>query len=115
MGEQKRSYRPRSNPTSRRVLRTQAWRELRERWAARLPQPCPRCDRDVMPWEPWDLDHVGAPLALGGEHNPDIRPAHRSCNRRAGAELRQQIYAAGSKALAENNEGVFLSPAALAG
>src|SRR4029450_5401800 len=57
----------------KRVSRTD-WQELRNRWHTRLPQPCPRCDRDVMPWDAWDLDHVGVPVALGAT-DTEIRPA----------------------------------------
>lgn len=78
----------------RRVTR-QEWQRLRDRWQQRLPQPCPRCDRDIQPWDPWDLDHVGVPVALGAT-DVDVRPAHRQCNQRAGGELSQALTQLGA-------------------
>src|SRR4051812_12591792 len=78
-----------------RAVTTETWRALRQRWQERLPQPCPRCGIDVQPWDPWDLDHVGEPVALGGR-TTDIRPAHRACNQRAGGELTQALASLGA-------------------
>ncbi len=41
---------------------------------------CSRCGRMIAPGTPWDLDHT--PDRLGW-----LGPAHRSCNRRAGAKV----------------------------
>ena len=64
-----------------------------------------------MPWDMWDLDHVDIPAALGG--GGKLRPAHSSCNRRAGAELRKAIRTAGINQLREgiaqnSNAGEFI-------
>jgi hypothetical protein len=77
---------------------TRAWRDLRKRWAQRLPVTCTRCPSLVQPWDAWDLDHADVPAALGGDLT-GARPAHRSCNRVAGGELRQAISHAGKQAL----------------
>src|SRR3954471_21185633 len=84
-----------SSPVS---IKTREWRDLRKRWQARLPAQCSRCPELVQPWDEWDLDHADIPRALGGD-NSGARPAHRSCNRKAGLELGQAISAAGKQAL----------------
>lgn len=43
----------------------------------------PQCPGFIEPGEPWDLDHIDGTL----------RPAHRACNRRAGAVNRNKIHA----------------------
>jgi 5-methylcytosine-specific restriction endonuclease McrA len=64
-------------------------RMWRVRLAATLPQPCPRCRRDVMPGQPFDVDHV-TPISRGGTHTADnLRAAHRKCNRAHGQSLSQ--------------------------
>lgn len=57
----------------------------------------------VMPWDHWDLDHFDIPVALGGTDNR-VRPAHRSCNRKAGRELGAAIKRAGVKAIRDSIE-----------
>jgi hypothetical protein len=52
----------------------------------------------VMPWDHWDLDHFDIPVALGGD-DKRLRPAHRSCNRKAGRELGAAIKRAGITAI----------------
>ena len=74
-----------------RRLNSDAWQALRQRWAQRLPLPCPRCAQPVEPWHPWDLDHIGIPHALATGSDDGVRPAHASCNRKAGAELGQAL------------------------
>jgi len=41
---------------------------------------CWRCERQILPWERWDLGHVdgGGPREYSG-------PEHSKCNRQAGA------------------------------
>jgi hypothetical protein len=60
---------------------------LRDQWATRLPQPCPRCNQDVQPWQRWDLGHVlpkhRYPWLMWEPGN--LRPEHARCNRRDGA------------------------------
>lgn len=46
--------------------------------------PCPYCRKPMLPGQTLDADHV-VPQALGG--GGELRWAHSSCNRRAGAEL----------------------------
>lgn len=45
---------------------------------------CSRCHQLIGPGEPWDLDHLDEVR----EH-----PAHRACNRAAGAANRNRIHA----------------------
>jgi len=73
-----------------RAVTSETWKQLRQRWQERLPTECPRCSLLIQPWDIWDLDHVGEPVALGGR-TTDIRPAHRACNQRAGGELTQAM------------------------
>jgi hypothetical protein len=64
-------------------------RKHRARLARTLPQPCCRCGRTVTKDTPWEADHL-VPLAQWpkGKPYPDnlIRPACKSCNRRAGGK-----------------------------
>ena len=78
-----------------------AWKKEREYWRTQLPMPCPRCSQMVMPWDMWDLDHIDIPVALGGTDSR-LRPAHRSCNRKAGRELGAAIKRAGIKAIRDH-------------
>lgn len=43
----------------------------------------PQCPGAIKPGEAWDLDHIGQGL----------HPAHRACNRRAGAVNRNKLHA----------------------
>ena len=53
-----------------------------------------------MPWDMWDLDHVDIPYVIAGDKgNSKLRPAHRSCNRRAGKELGLAIRRVGIETL----------------
>ena len=72
--------------TRRHPYSGQAWRVLRNQWAAMLPLPCARCGHPVTAEEPWHLDHLD-PVALGGTAE-SARPAHQDCNLRAGVETR---------------------------
>jgi hypothetical protein len=53
----------------------------RQRWTATVNAGsaiCCRCGTPIQPGAPWDLDHTDDRQSYHG-------PAHRSCNRRAGA------------------------------
>lgn len=53
----------------------------RKRWSAAVEQGlvrCCRCSRLILPGMAWDLDHTDDRTGYHG-------PAHRSCNRSAGA------------------------------
>lgn len=52
--------------------------------AGRLPAICRRCGQGPKADDPWEAGHVHD-AALGG--GPEVGPEHRSCNRRAGAQL----------------------------
>jgi 5-methylcytosine-specific restriction endonuclease McrA len=70
--------------------------KARARWAGMLPLPCTRCGAPVEPGTPFDVDHL-VPLSQGGGKGFDNQgPAHRSCNRRHGARLRNGRNRGGS-------------------
>lgn len=80
-------------PTPTRIggLNRWAWRVRRKAWQAQLPYPCARCGMPVLPTDAWDLDHV-IPRRLGHGVG-EVRPAHRTCNRRHGGQLSHQTRA----------------------
>jgi hypothetical protein len=45
---------------------------------------CTRCGLPIAPWAPWDLDH-------SEDRSRWLGPAHRSCNRSAGARKKQKM------------------------
>jgi hypothetical protein len=49
-----------------------------------IPAVCARCGEGPRDTDPWEAGHVEA-VALGG--GAQVRPEHRSCNRRHGAQL----------------------------
>jgi len=58
----------------------------RKRWAvivSRGQAICSRCHRTILPGTAWDLDHTDDRTGYSG-------PAHRYCNRRAGAAKRNR-------------------------
>jgi hypothetical protein len=58
-----------------------AHQRRRRQWAtvvARGEAVCVRCCRAIFPFQPWDLDHSDDRTETRG-------PAHRKCNRAAGA------------------------------
>lgn len=68
-------------------------RKARAYWKPRLPVPCCRCQRPVIP-DPrqpddgWNVDHWPIPRELGGTQT---WPAHRLCNLSAGGKRGAQI------------------------
>jgi 5-methylcytosine-specific restriction endonuclease McrA len=48
---------------------------------------CYLCGQPPTPTDPLEADHVIA-LSMGGQHKNNLRPAHRSCNRRKGGANR---------------------------
>jgi hypothetical protein len=76
-----------------------------------IPAICARCRKGPRPNDPWEAGHVVS-VALGG--GPEIRPEHRSCNRKAGGQLKSSIRKSTleKKAAARIEEtGFFLSSA----
>jgi hypothetical protein len=53
-----------------------------------IGRTCPRCGGPILWGQAWDLDHVDEPWADGGRGRR--LPAHRWCNRSAGAKLGNQ-------------------------
>jgi hypothetical protein len=53
-----------------------------------IPAVCARCGQGPRLGDPWEAGHVQA-VALGG--GGEVRPEHRSCNRRHGAQLRAAL------------------------
>src|SRR4030095_718860 len=51
-----------------------------------IPAICARCGWGTRPWDPWEAGHL-RPLGQG----PEVRPEHRSCNRRHGAQLKEEM------------------------
>ncbi len=72
-------------PGKRRRLSSTAREELYDRCRGDKDHPdCNLCGEPVLIGDAWDDSHVGAPHALGGN---ETGVAHRSCNRRDGAEV----------------------------
>ena len=58
-------------------------KRTRQAWTATVERGeaiCSRCNGSIQPGEPWDLDHTPDRAAYMG-------PAHRACNRAAGARV----------------------------
>lgn len=67
-------------------------RDARKYWAARLPLPCLRCGKPVLPEHKWDVDHV-VPLSTPGSpaNDPNNQwTSHRVCNRGHGQAIAQK-------------------------
>lgn len=81
----------------------------RARLERTLPAPCCRCGRPVLPTDEWEADHL---VALVGwpEHQPYpdhlIRPAHKSCNRRAGGKDGAKITNNRRRAKSDATKGI---------
>lgn len=58
-------------------------RKARAFWSARLPVPCCRCRKPVLPEQAWHVDHWPVPRELGGT---ETWPAHAKCNMSAGGK-----------------------------
>lgn len=62
-------------------------------WAARIiehanagrPILCPFCQMPVLIEQQWDVDHLDLLVDGGDRGRTNQRPAHRACNRGAGA------------------------------
>lgn len=68
-------------------------RRLRALWRPRLPVPCCRCGRPVVPvdgvrGEGWQVDHYPIPREMGGT---ETWPAHATCNMAAGGRRGAQL------------------------
>ena len=68
-------------------------RRARAELAPRLPLPCCRCGRPVIPrpgmrGDGWQPDHYPIPREFGGTQ---MWPAHAECNMRAGGQRGAQI------------------------
>ncbi len=82
---------------------TRAWRrtlaattrQLRADQAAGQPPACPYCHTPIRPGQAWDLDHTVPRIHGGTDYH--LRPAHRGCNRAAGATTRRRSTAAPSR------------------
>jgi len=81
------------------MSRRQQWggrrvQALRTKWEQNMPLTCCRCGRDIWPEQDWHVDHYPVPkkklLALGENIYDErwLRPAHATCNMRAGARTR---------------------------
>jgi len=58
--------------------------------AGTIPEVCAFCGQGPKPgpeWS-WEAGHRVPPARQGG---PEVRPAHRRCNRQAGARLKHQL------------------------
>ena len=63
---------------------------LMAKWNAEPGTRCAECFGLRRVSDPWEPDHI-VPVAQGGtDHLSNLRPLHRSCNRKAGAELATQ-------------------------
>jgi 5-methylcytosine-specific restriction endonuclease McrA len=81
------------------------WAWLRAQAAARLPARCQICGRMIRPGDPFELDHI-QPRALGGAlYDPaNLRPLHRSCNRRRPRATKAERQAAARRRAARDWE-----------
>jgi hypothetical protein len=51
---------------------------------------CPHCDQPVLPTDPWDRCHVGAPRWAGGKR---LQVGHRPCNQAHNAAVDTPAFA----------------------
>lgn len=58
----------------------------RKAWKPRLPLPCYRCGKPVLPEQVWHVEHI-VDRALGGSHGPENQwVSHAGCNMSAGGQ-----------------------------
>src|SRR5262245_42116871 len=76
------------------------WKRLRERWAARLPQPCSICGEPIERGHEWQL-HATTPQMLGGTDDT-VRPAHARCNIQHGNRMVRDLARLAADALKQN-------------
>lgn len=67
--------------------------KARKYWEPRLPVPCCRCGKPVVPIEGlrgkgWQVDHWPVPREFGGT---EMWPAHADCNMSAGGKRGAEI------------------------
>ena len=62
-------------------------RQARTHWLARLPLPCSRCGRPVLPTDQWHVDHIHQRVLGGADGVENQWPAHASCNTSDGGKL----------------------------
>ena len=60
-------------------------------FAGRLPLPCSRCGRMVMPTQRWDVDHLLPRWAGGTDEPSNLWPAHARCNQADGGRRGAQV------------------------
>lgn len=70
-------------------------RARKARAAVTLPTQCARCGLMIQPGEPFDMGHA-EDVAAGGATS-ELRPEHRTCNRRGGGRLGAAIVNARKK------------------
>ena len=63
---------------------------LLRRWVGDPETRCHLCGERARISDPWEPDHFLPVADGGGDHLSNLRPAHRSCNRAAGAKLKQR-------------------------
>jgi len=77
---------PRLGTYRRKLITRDLVRQARAAARSGLPVLCPYCDRPILAGDEIDIDER-MPRYLGGDPltRANTRPAHRRCNRRAGA------------------------------
>jgi 5-methylcytosine-specific restriction endonuclease McrA len=60
---------------------------LLSQWSADLSTRCMRCGQRARVADPWEPGHIIDVAQGGTDQISNLRPEHRSCNRKAGAEL----------------------------
>jgi 5-methylcytosine-specific restriction endonuclease McrA len=66
---------------------TDAREILIARWSSNPDTRCWICSLPAQAGDPWEPDHIRPVAEGGGAHVTNLQPAHRSCNRRRGAQL----------------------------
>lgn len=89
------ALRPRGSTRQWRHIAAAAAATLHADHAAGRRVGCPYCDRPILPGQHFDIDHTIPRIHGGLDYH--VRPAHRSCNRRAGATTRRRSTATPSR------------------